>query len=74
MTTLSHPPDRARARAPDFVPAYRRLLENGGLAERVTRAGRHMRACDLCARYCRIDRTRTIKGAACRTGEKAVVA
>jgi len=74
VTALSHPPDRARARAPDFEPAYRRLLATGELARRVERAGHHMRSCDLCARYCRIDRTRTIKGAACRTGTRAVVA
>ena len=32
-----------------------------------------MRNCDLCARYCRVDRLQTIKGAVCRTGERAVV-
>jgi putative pyruvate formate lyase activating enzyme len=29
--------------------------------------------CDLCARYCRVDRRITTQGAACRTGERAVV-
>jgi putative pyruvate formate lyase activating enzyme len=32
-----------------------------------------MEDCDLCARYCHINRLKTIKGAVCRTGERAVV-
>ena len=35
---------------------------------------RHLECCDLCARYCRVDRIRTIEGAVCRTGERARVA
>ena len=32
-----------------------------------------MEDCDLCARYCHVNRMETIKGAVCRTGEHAVV-
>jgi putative pyruvate formate lyase activating enzyme len=32
-----------------------------------------MTSCDLCARYCRVNRYETTKGAVCRTGERAVV-
>ncbi len=59
-------------REPDFVPAYLRLPP-GALADRAERARRHLTDCDLCARYCRVDRTRGITGAVCRTGVRAVV-
>src|SRR3972149_5966585 len=58
---------------PDFEPAYVRLLSGSELSARVTSASRHLEACDLCARYCRVNRRRTTKGAVCRTGERAVV-
>jgi putative pyruvate formate lyase activating enzyme len=58
----------------DFVPAYLRLLESGELARRVDQAYRHLEDCDLCARYCRVNRRVTTEGAVCRTGERAVVA
>jgi putative pyruvate formate lyase activating enzyme len=32
-----------------------------------------MEKCDLCARYCRVNRHKTIVGAACHTGERALV-
>ncbi len=32
-----------------------------------------MEDCDLCARYCHVDRLKTTKGVVCRTGERAVV-
>jgi putative pyruvate formate lyase activating enzyme len=56
-----------------FAPAYLTLLNSGMLADRVSVAWRHMRDCDLCARYCRVDRLKTSKAAVCRTGERAVV-
>ncbi len=56
-----------------FEPAYLRLLRSGELARRARRARQRLRECDLCARYCRIDRLRTVKGAVCRTGELARV-
>jgi len=57
-----------------FVPAYVRLSESGELARRAAAAWRHLENCDLCARYCRVDRRAGIEGAVCRTGERAVVA
>jgi putative pyruvate formate lyase activating enzyme len=62
------------ARKGAIEPAYRRLLERGELAQRAESAYRHLKNCDLCARYCHVDRTRSIAGAVCRTGERAVVA
>lgn len=56
-----------------MTPGYLKLAKSGELAQRVTSAWRHLEDCDLCARYCRIDRRETIKGAVCRTGERAVV-
>jgi putative pyruvate formate lyase activating enzyme len=56
-----------------FVPAYLKLCEAGQLHERARRARRRLAACDLCARYCRIDRGAEIRGAACRTGAQARV-
>lgn len=56
-----------------FEPAYLALLKNGQLADRVTQAYQHLEDCDLCARYCHMNRKQTIKGAVCRTGELAVV-
>ena len=56
-----------------FEPAYIALLHNGQIAERVAQAYHHLEDCDLCARYCHMNRKQTIKGAVCRTGELAVV-
>ncbi|MGD2075188.1 MAG: radical SAM protein [Gammaproteobacteria bacterium] len=56
-----------------FAPAYLRLLENGELKARSAQAWQHLADCDLCARYCRVNRLETIQGAVCRTGERAVV-
>ena len=54
-------------------PSYLKLAENGELARRVAVAWQHLTDCDLCARYCHVDRRQTIKGTVCRTGERAVV-
>ncbi len=56
-----------------FTPAYLRLLEGSTLAERAASAWRRLEDCDLCARYCHINRLQTLKGAVCRTGERARV-
>ncbi|WP_455367041.1 radical SAM protein [Kaarinaea lacus] len=56
-----------------FEPAYLALLDNSQITERVTLAYQHLEDCDLCARYCHMNRKHTIKGAVCRTGELAVV-
>ncbi len=58
---------------PRFEPAYRALLPSGELERRAAAAYAHLEDCDLCARYCHVNRRQTIKGAACRTGERAVV-
>ncbi|UCG72413.1 MAG: radical SAM protein [Chromatiales bacterium] len=56
-----------------FRARYLDLAEPGRLAERVERAYRQMEDCDLCARYCHVNRRESIRGAVCRTGERAVV-
>src|SRR5271166_2486963 len=56
-----------------FEPAYVRLLRSGELADRARRSRHQMENCDLCARYCRVNRLQSIRGAVCRTGERAVV-
>ncbi len=56
-----------------FEPAYLALLKSGELAERARLAQRHLEDCDLCARYCHVNRRETLRGAVCRTGEQAVV-
>ncbi|NNG02847.1 MAG: radical SAM protein [Inquilinus sp.] len=58
---------------PSFETGYLALLQDGELSRRVTEADKHLRDCDLCARYCHVDRTADVKGAVCRTGENAVV-
>ena len=56
-----------------FNPAYLTLLENNQLQVRAEQAYQHMADCDLCARYCHVDRNAGIKGAVCRTGLRAWV-
>jgi len=56
-----------------FEACYLKLFRSGELRERVRRAFQHLESCDLCARYCRVNRLVTIEGAVCRTGEQAVV-
>jgi putative pyruvate formate lyase activating enzyme len=58
---------------PGFEPSYLELFHSGELAERASRAVARLASCDLCARYCRVDRFAGIKGAVCRTGRRAVV-
>jgi putative pyruvate formate lyase activating enzyme len=57
----------------DFQAGYLALLASGELAQRVRIARQHLQDCDLCARYCRVNRLRTIKGAVCRIGARAIV-
>ncbi|MCK5622274.1 MAG: radical SAM protein, partial [Alphaproteobacteria bacterium] len=56
-----------------FEPAYLRLFRLGELAKRTRMAREHLADCDLCARYCHVNRLESIRGAVCRTGENAVV-
>lgn len=72
VSTTARPP--AAAPAGEFVPAYVRLLESGELSRRAELAWRHLEDCDLCARYCYVNRRKGIEGAVCRTGERARVA
>ncbi len=59
--------------ATDFVPAYAALAASGALAARAAQAVQHLENCDLCARYCHVNRRHGLEGAVCRTGERAVV-
>lgn len=56
----------------DFTPAYLSLHAQGLLLERSRLARQQERACDLCARYCRVDRRTTHGG--CHTGVHARIA
>ena len=57
-----------------FVPAYLSRLRPGELDARAAAAHLHLADCDLCARYCHVNRLAGIEGAVCRTGKHAVVA
>ncbi len=66
--------DSSAARSPSPTwPAYLALLDNSELERRVGEAYTRMEDCDLCPRYCRVNRRQTLKGVVCRTGELAVV-
>jgi putative pyruvate formate lyase activating enzyme len=54
-------------------PAYVRLARSGELADRARRSRQRLENCDLCARYCGVNRRQSTRGAICRTGEQAVV-
>jgi putative pyruvate formate lyase activating enzyme len=58
---------------PTHIPSYLRLHDTGDLARRAAAAAKHLECCDLCARYCYVNRLQTLQGAVCHTGEKAVV-
>lgn len=66
-------PSALSLRGAGFEPAYMHLLRSGELADRVRQARLHLENCDLCARYCRVNRLQSIRGAVCRTGARAVV-
>ena len=55
-----------------FRPAYLDLHKKGELKERAMEARSREQACDLCARYCRVDRSQIM--GACKTGLKARLA
>ncbi|HTP29449.1 MAG TPA: hypothetical protein VMK12_27765 [Anaeromyxobacteraceae bacterium] len=56
-----------------FRPVYLDLLASGELDERTRIASRHLESCDLCARDCKVNRKRSLRGTVCRTGERARV-
>jgi putative pyruvate formate lyase activating enzyme len=58
---------------PQFEAAYLRLLSTGDLQRRVEEARTMLEECNLCGRECGVNRLESSKGAACRTGAKAVV-
>ncbi len=58
---------------PGFEAAYLELLRTGELERRVEEARSMLEECRLCGRECRVDRLESSKGAACRTGHRAVV-
>lgn len=55
------------------MPAYLKLAAKGELADRVEEALAHLEDCDLCPRYCHVNRNRGVRGAVCQTGRLAVV-
>jgi putative pyruvate formate lyase activating enzyme len=74
VETRIPPPDRDRPAAPAArEPAYLALHRSGALARRARGARARLARCDLCARYCRVDRLRSLRGVVCRTGARAVV-
>jgi putative pyruvate formate lyase activating enzyme len=54
-------------------PSYLSLLDNGELDRRAALARELLADCTLCGRRCRANRLRGVTGAACRTGDRAVV-
>ena len=44
-------------------PGYLDLLGSGALKDRLQLACQHLEQCDLCARYCRVNRLKTTEGA-----------
>ena len=54
-------------------PAYLKLLRSGELKRRVAEAYARLEVCDICARECGVNRRLGAEGAACHTGERAVV-
>lgn len=64
---------RASKRHKDFEPSYVALSSSNELKSRVAKARVHLESCDLCARYCHVDRLQGTKGAICRTGEHAII-
>lgn len=55
-----------------FTPAYRQLLDSGGLDARVEAALEHLKKCDLCPVQCKVDRLAGRLGT-CRTSRRARV-
>jgi len=57
----------------NFEPFFLKLLASGELQHRADLALSHLKACNLCARGCHVNRLLSTRGAACRTGRKVVV-
>ena len=54
-------------------PSYLKLAGSGELANRAAAAWQRLENCDLCARYCRVNRLETLNGVVCRTGARVIV-
>jgi putative pyruvate formate lyase activating enzyme len=65
--TVRGPPARG------FEPSWMALHRSGELARRARVADERLEDCDLCARYCHVNRKETLDGVVCRTGELAMV-
>lgn len=63
----------AHGQGNDFEAAYLRLLRSGELKQRVAEAYKRLENCTLCPRRCQVNRRESARGAACKTGERAVV-
>ena len=72
-TTRELNSDKNGVDRPTFNPSYVALSRSGELAKRARDARHHLEDCDLCARYCHVNRLESTRGAVCRTGEHAVV-
>ncbi len=57
----------------DFEPAYLELSRSGELKRRAEEARARLEECRFCGRECRANRLAGVEGAACHTGEKALV-
>lgn len=57
----------------EMTASYLVLLHNGELKQRVAEAYRRLENCTLCPRRCQVNRRESARGAACKTGERAVV-
>jgi len=57
----------------EFEAAYVKLPRAGALRQRAEEARATLEECRLCGRECGANRLETTKGAACRTGSKAIV-
>lgn len=62
-----------RPPANGFEPAWMALYRSGELEQRARIADKHLENCDLCAHHCHVNRKQTLDGAACRTGQLAMV-
>jgi uncharacterized Fe-S radical SAM superfamily protein PflX len=56
----------------EHAPSYLELADRGELQARAARAQEMLRACNVCARCCGVNRLAGELGA-CRTGEEAVI-
>jgi len=71
MQGAGHPSSQPEIWAP-WMPAYRQLLADGTLSERMKQAWDILLACNLCGRRCGVDRRSRL--GACRTGTLARLA